>query len=95
MALESLDYSLNDKFFCELFPELVEEINAIKKEQEENEQKNKLGRNLNDQAQSLNSSNNSLNSENWFFSLISNVCVMLAVAAFALIVKYVFMSSLS
>lgn len=90
-----MDYNLKDKFFCELFPELVEEIKAFKKEYEEKEKANKLENNLSGQNPTAEMSNNSMTSENWFFSLISNVCVILAVAAFALIVKYVFMSSLS
>jgi hypothetical protein len=86
-----------------LYPELVEEINESirKREQAEKERKERLtsggaAAGSQDNAVNNNQADNSTilrrQDPSWIFSFMSNVVVMIGLAAFAYIVKYVFNS---
>jgi len=85
-ALESRNYNIEDRQFCELFPDLATEIKEIlKKEKEE----------ANDAAQKASSpittqTDLSIQQSNWKSTILGNMFVMLGLAAFAFVVKYVF-----
>jgi hypothetical protein len=100
LAQESRQYNVQDSIFCELYPELAEEITESikKKEQAERERQESLKRNQGArdsavgssvQAQVGGDSTVRRQDQNWIFSFMSNVFVMIALAAFAYIVKYV------
>jgi len=94
LAQESRDFNLQDKLFCELYPDLADEIRE-KKRREQSIDPNSLlasANNLNSTANASPGSTNNLiaQNQNWLFSLLSNVFVMIGLAAFAFVVKYVF-----
>jgi ubiquitin-conjugating enzyme E2 J2 len=96
-ARQSMEFNLKDETFCELFPDIVEEIN---------EKLNKLKelQNLNNNNPTTNNNkplennlcdnlNNNLTNPNSFcYSLMTNAIVLICFAIFALIVHYVFKS---
>lgn len=101
LAQESKEFNLKDKIFCECFPELVEEISeSLEKKKraiEEEEAKRKaLGNDDNKGHLNPNAGNNTsgvqqlAHAQNWTLSLLSNMFVMVGLAAFAFVVKHVF-----
>lgn len=95
MAVESKEFNIKDKYFSELFPELVEEIiESFKKKELEEKLKQNDQSQLKSSLQSINQfeSTNGIvqNHQNWIFSLLSNMVVMIGIAAFAFVVKHVF-----
>lgn len=88
---------MKDKNFCECFPELVDKITAdlAKKKKEAEEARDKLQKQVADQnvSSQIDSSGNTLQqsqTQSWTFSILSNMFVMVGLAAFAFVVKYVF-----
>ncbi|XP_063242463.1 ubiquitin-conjugating enzyme E2 J2-like [Bacillus rossius redtenbacheri] len=94
LAAQSLQFNLRDKTFCELFPDLV---SAIKTELERRAEAERSARNT---SQSVSSSDMQTLFRNQFghneqsplHSAITNICVIIGVAAFAYTVKYVLRS---
>lgn len=97
LAQETKEFNLKDKNFCECFPELVDKITAdlAKKKKEAEEARDKLQKQVADQnvSSQIDSSGNTLQqsqTQSWTFSILSNMFVMVGLAAFAFVVKYVF-----
>lgn len=104
LAQESREFNLKDKIFCECFPDLVEEISdALEKkkraiEEEEAKRKAAIGNDeTNNKSNLVNATNNTstgaqqlAHAQNMLPSLLSNMCVMVGLAAFAFVVKHVF-----
>ncbi|XP_043288626.1 ubiquitin-conjugating enzyme E2 J2-like [Venturia canescens] len=89
-ALQSLDFNLKDKMFCELFPETVEEIQT---ELGRREKMQKQTRHQSTTAEVSSLIRDQLQREqSVFHSAITNLCVILGFAAFAYSVKYVLWS---
>jgi len=96
-AYDSLAYNLKDKIFCELFPNETEEIQGILFERE----KPKLAaattmNNINNKQLSPNeemSTNVDNISSSWLNSLIGNVLVIIGLAAFAFVVRFILNST--
>ncbi|XP_031830045.1 ubiquitin-conjugating enzyme E2 J2 [Nomia melanderi] len=90
LAAQSLEYNLQDKMFCELFPETVEVIKAELKHRKELE---KQGR-----YQSMTSEVSSLiqdqlqREQSPLHRVLTNVLVIIGFTAFAFVVKYVLRS---
>lgn len=85
LAQESLEYNLLDKVFCELFPDIENEI-----KEKLNQIKINSNANINNQAQMQSTSNSVLDQhQNRVFSFLGNIFVVIGLAAFALVVKYI------
>ncbi|CAF0754726.1 unnamed protein product [Brachionus calyciflorus] len=99
LAIESLDFNLKDTTFCELFPELAEEILDQKKKEQEEIEKQRLQNEQNSTSINTTPSSQAVNfiqrNENLGYSFISNFFVILAIGAFAFVVKYVFLNSIT
>jgi hypothetical protein len=95
LAQESRQFNVQDTIFCELYPDLAEEINESikKKDQAEKERQESLKREQ-EASGSIQAHAGDLTvrrqDQNWLFSFLSNIIVMIALGAFAYIVKYVF-----
>lgn len=95
LAQESKEFNLGDKIFCECFPELADEITQAldKKKKEAEEAKEKTQSQTIEKNENQNNINGTLQqtqTQNWTFSILSNLFVMIGLAAFAYVVKYVF-----
>lgn len=93
LAAQSLEFNLKDKTFCELFPDLVDNI---KTELERRAEAELAARNnpqtvLSNDMQSL-LRNQFGNDQGPLQSAITNICVIIGFAAFAYTVKYVLRS---
>ena len=85
LAQESLGYNLQDKIFCELFPEIETEINNKLRSNNENEANSAATNNIQIANSNLNQQIN-----NRGFSFLGNFFFIVGIIAFALVVKYVF-----
>lgn len=84
LAYRSLDFNLNSNVFCELFPEIVEKIQA------EIEKRTKNGKLVHENnTTSISTPVSSLQ------SCLTNLCVIIGFAAFAFTVKYVMKTTIS
>ena len=91
---------MKDKTFCELFPDVVDEINqSIEKKLSEelaaqealnNSAAINAARSSADGARVDSQTTQLQPNNNWLFNTISNIFVMLGLAAFAFVVRYVF-----
>ena len=96
LAEESKQHNIQDSLFVELFPELTDEIKESikKKEQAEKERLEILQQNQSSSgvtgATTTTENLTRRQDQNWLFSFLSNIFVMIGLAAFAYIVKYVF-----
>lgn len=89
-AARSLEVNIKDKTFCELFPDIVEEINkkldalnAMKVKQCDSESSEKSD------CSRTGKTEHNLANENYLGSTIANVCIVLGVLAFGFTVSYV------
>lgn len=80
-------FNLNDSIFCELFPNLATEITEIIKK--ESVEQNDLAAQKN-KSQATNQLDLSNQQYTWRTTIIGNMFIMLGLAAFAFVVKYVF-----
>lgn len=95
MAQESREFNLQDKTFCELFSDLADEIQKDQQKKREKQEMNSnstaINANTNTNSADQGSMNNLIvQNQNWLFSLLSNLFVMIGLALFAFVVKYVF-----
>ena len=89
---------MKDKLFCELFPDVVDEINrSIEKKlseelaaQEAQNTAAAAAAAKSTVAAAANSTTQRQANNNWLLNTISNIFVMLGLAAFAFVVRYVF-----
>ncbi|CAH0380835.1 unnamed protein product [Bemisia tabaci] len=100
-AIQSLEFNLKDRFFCDLFPDLAEEIKEALRKKAEAELVAKSNTSLNNSSgmngTSLangslgpNDDSGGLNGDQGHLSsAITNICVIIGFAAFAYTVKYV------
>lgn len=94
LAGQSLDFNLQDKVFCELFPDMVTSIKTELKRRAEAEQaarSNPQSVTSND-MQALLRNQFGHNDQSPLHSAITNICVIIGFAAFAYTVKYVLRS---
>lgn len=88
-AINSINYNLKDKTFCELFPDIVEEMDKIQKQREEElNPENTTG---SPQTDPLLRDEYESNENDSFIngSMFTNLCVFIGFALFALTVNYV------
>ncbi len=104
LAQETKEFNIKDKVFCECFPELTEQINeSLKKKREAEAEQAKLSALGDSKGSSCTTSPNSdplsglnenrqshMQIQNWTSGLLSNIFVMIGLAAFAFVVKSVF-----
>ncbi|XP_035727826.1 ubiquitin-conjugating enzyme E2 J2-like isoform X2 [Vespa mandarinia] len=90
LAMQSLEYNLRDKMFCELFPETVE---IIKVELERRKELEKQARHQSTASEVSSLIRDQLHREQSpLHGAITNLVVLIGFAAFAFIVKYVLRS---
>ncbi|CAF3341602.1 unnamed protein product [Rotaria sp. Silwood1] len=96
-ASDSLSYNIRDPVFCELFPDITEEIKRILIERTSNIS---LMNNFNQEQQLFISStttnsnnNNNSTSTSWLNSLISNIMIIIFIVAFAILVRFILNST--
>jgi hypothetical protein len=82
LALDSLNFNLQDKIFCELFPEIVDEIHNTmhKKPSEPASTSDKFEPSTGSALETR---------PNWLIVFTNNLIVIVGVAVFGLVVKYV------
>ncbi|KAK0167293.1 hypothetical protein PV327_004711 [Microctonus hyperodae] len=86
-AQQSLEFNLKDKLFCELFPDTVDEINAALEQRKEREMQARPQINA-PEVTSL-SRDQLQRDQNPIHSALTNLGIIVGVAAFAYTVKYV------
>ncbi|GFG30810.1 hypothetical protein Cfor_10872 [Coptotermes formosanus] len=94
LAGQSLDFNLQDKVFCELFPDMVTSIKTELKRRAEAEQaaRNNPQSVTSNDMQALLRNQFGHNDQSPLHSAITNICVIIGFAAFAYTVKYVLRS---
>ena len=92
LAAESRQFNVLNTVFCELYPELTEEINEAIKKKAEKERQDSLSANSQSIATNA-AATTRQQDQSWIFSFLSNIFVMIGLAAFAYIVKHVFNST--
>ncbi|XP_050412371.1 ubiquitin-conjugating enzyme E2 J2 [Patella vulgata] len=100
LASQSGPFNLNNKTFCELFPDLTEEIQTeIKRREEELKQATESSGRLSNNSRIRNNSpssneiyNNNGQNQGFWGSALANIFVIVGFAAFAFTVKYVLRS---
>ncbi|CAF0819198.1 unnamed protein product [Rotaria sordida] len=96
-AYDSLSYNIQDSIFCELFPDITEEIKRILIDRIIKTTSNKsLVNNFNQEQQSLISlttNNNNSISTSWLNSLINNIMIIIFLTAFAILVRFILNST--
>lgn len=90
LALESRSYNLQDAQFCELFPDIADEIREILAKENVNNQSLTNQSTLENKSQATNASNSFNQAYNWRTNVVGNLFVILGLAIFAFVVKYVF-----
>ncbi|CAF1203234.1 unnamed protein product [Adineta steineri] len=92
-AYDSLAYNIQDSIFCELFPDITDEIKKILEER--TAKLSTLNSINNDQEQSESSSslNSGSTSTSWLNSLIGNLMILVFLAVFAIIVRFILNST--
>jgi ubiquitin-conjugating enzyme E2 J2 len=93
-ARQSLEFNLKNETFCELFPDIVEEINGKLNKLKELNNNNAAATNNKSDTQICDSNNaaNLSNTNSFCYSLMTNAIVLICFAIFALVVHYVFKS---
>lgn len=92
---------MKDKLFCELFPDIVDDIKEMNKRKEQEKQEAERIKSASSSSScsvSNEANNNNLNggsnlmaqNQSWLFSVMSNMFVMIGLAVFAYVVKNVF-----
>lgn len=92
-AADSLAFNIQDPVFCELFPDITDEI---KKTLEERNAKLSTTNSLTtDQEQSIisSTSNSGSTSTSWFNNLIGNLMILILLAVFAVVVRFILNST--
>jgi len=92
-AHDSLSFNIQDPIFCELFPEITDEIKKILEER--SAKLSTMNSINNDQEQSVVSStlNSGLTSTSWFNNLIGNLMIIALLAVFAIVVRFILNST--
>ncbi|KAK3097586.1 hypothetical protein FSP39_011185 [Pinctada imbricata] len=93
LAAQSGPFNLNDKVFCELFPDVAEVVREEQRKRAE-ELRESTNHGLTGQRSRLNNGQNNVNGANQgiFGGALANIFVILGLAAFAYTVKYVLRS---
>lgn len=84
LACESLKYNLNDKLFCELFPDIADELNE--KLKDENSEWHAMSKKLTTMERA---DSNADTQQNWTVSLAGNLFVVLGLVGLYFVVKYI------
>jgi len=92
-AYDSLSYNIQDPIFCELFPEITKEIKQILAERTAKTLSTNSIMNNSDSQQSIVSSTTNSTSTSWFNSLIGNIMIIIFLAAFAILVRFILNSN--
>lgn len=96
-AYDSLSFNMRDPTFCELFPEITEEIVQKLAERSSREsQTNSTSQNFSDdQQRSSNSDSSNLHStdSSWLNSFFSNIMILVLLAIFAIVVRFILNST--
>jgi ubiquitin-conjugating enzyme E2 J2 len=92
-AYDSLAFNIQDPIFCELFPDLTNEIKKILEER--TAKLSTINPINNDQEQLLVSStlNSGSTSTSWFNNLIGNLMILALLAIFAIVVRFILNST--
>jgi ubiquitin-conjugating enzyme E2 J2 len=92
-AYDSLAFNIQDPIFCELFPDITDEIKKIIEER--TAKLSTLNPVNNDQEQSVVSStlNSGSTSTSWFNNLIGNLMILALLAVFAIVVRFILNST--
>ena len=89
-AHDSLAFNLQDPIFCELFPELTEEIHRLLKERTVTNSSSSDPLPINAEGASLSPSlNSSSTSTSWWTNLLGNLMILALLAIFALVVRFI------
>ncbi len=91
LAQDSLEFNLQDNVFVELFPEVVDEINEklAQIKASTNQTSTSSTANNSNHVAEINNNSNLEQGHNWLLSLTSNIFVIISLAIFGLVVKYV------
>lgn len=92
-AYDSLAFNIQDPIFCELFPDITNEIKKILEER--TAKLSTINPINNDQEQLLVSStlNSGSTSTSWFNNLIGNLMILALLAIFAIVVRFILNST--
>jgi ubiquitin-conjugating enzyme E2 J2 len=92
-AYDSLAFNIQDPVFCELFPDITDEIKKILEER--TAKLSIINSHNNDQEQSIVSStiNSPSTSTSWFNNLIGNLMILALLAVFAIVVRFILNST--
>lgn len=92
-ALDSLAFNIQDSTFCELFPDITDEIKMILEER--NAKLSTINSLNTEQEQSIVSStlNSGSTSTTWFNNLIGNLMILALLAVFAIVVRFILNST--
>jgi len=92
-AYDSLSFNIQDSIFCELFPDITDEIKKILEER--TAKLSTINSINNDQEQSVLSStlNRGSTSTSWFNNLIGNLMILALLAVFAIVVRFILNST--
>jgi len=101
-AYDSLAFNIEDSTFCELFPDITNEIKQILADRAAQQASTLSSTNptnsnngTDDSQQSLlsSTSNNGSTSTSWFNSVVGNLMVIIFLAAFAIVVRFILNST--
>lgn len=101
LALESKEFNIQDKLFCELFPDQYQEIvdSLQRKKETDSNNENSSGQQTTSLSNGSNSNKetptnnlivNNNKANNWVINFFNNLIVMIGLALLAFVVKYVF-----
>lgn len=90
-AYDSLAFNIQDPIFCQLFPEITEEIQKTLKERAEKQSTMQPASTGTDENRSsINASENSHStSTSWFNNLLGNLMILALLAIFAIVVRFI------
>jgi len=98
-AYESLAFNIEDPIFCELFPEITEEIRQTLKERAEKQEENNRtvqpvsNRSDEDQTSISSTINNSSTRTSWLNNILGNLMILALLAMFAILVRFILNST--
>lgn len=98
-AYDSLAFNIQDSTFCELFPEITEEIRKMlaeraEKQQQTNRTTQPVENRTDDEQRSISSTiNGSLTRTSWLNNLLGNLMIVALLAIFAIVVRFILNST--
>jgi len=94
-AYDSLAFNIQDPIFCELFPDITDEIKRILDERNAKLSSIESTNNNNNQEQSIITStiNSGTTSTSWLNNLIGNLMILALLAIFAVVVRFILNST--